>query len=70
MCECHVIENNTLVEPVSMVSEKMRFSFFDKTGKRHVLIDKFNMDFLAKNIAVTEEFDGTGNKIAYVFRIT
>lgn len=70
MCECHIIEDSQLIEPVSMVSKTMKWIYRDKDGKSTVLIESFNMDIEANRATVSEERNVDGDIIGYVLRIT
>lgn len=69
MCDCHIVTSNNLIEPISMVSKKMSWTYTDGLGISHVLVDEFDMNFVAGGVSIEKELDELGNTTAYVFKV-
>lgn len=66
MCQCNMIADGEF-SPIHIESNKMQFCYIDGFGKRHVLIESFNMKITASKASVSEVLDDNGKVVAYQF---
>ena len=67
MCECAQMADGVYT-PINIESDLMQFTYTDKTGKRHVLIEKFAMKITTSK-ATVKEIKRKGVVVGYQFNI-
>jgi hypothetical protein len=68
MCDANILATG-LFEPITIRDNKLSFQYRDKAGKRHVLIEEFEMDLVITKASVRKISSPDGETIAYEFRV-
>ena len=68
MCDCNLIANGEFT-PIIINENKLSFSYIDKYGIKHVLINEFKMNISISKAKICEVKDVDGKIIAYQFTV-
>lgn len=68
MCECVLVSDGAFI-PISINSNKMKFTYVDKAGKSHLLIDEFEMNIDISKATVSKVLDDNGKAVKYIFEV-